>query len=129
MSSTVIAKSGAFSACIGENGNYFFHDQLRNVIIPTTEEQVKEWCKKTFHNEYVFEQLANFFPDDPDFQIEKLEFYAPRWIANEYRDFRDRNCVTDDSAFYRMVEDEKELRRKHLEEIAKHPEDYEDEED
>ena len=129
MSQKLIASDGYMSAYVNENGNYYFHFKVGDTIVPATEDKVKEWCKNTFRRLDVFKQLAEAFPDDPDFQIEKLEFYVPRWIANEYRDFRDRNCVTDDSAFYRMVEDEKELRRKHLEEIAKHPEDYEDEED
>lgn len=129
MSSTVIASSGEFSACIGENGNYYFHDVLRNVIIPTTEEQVKEWCKKTFHNEYVFEQLANFFHDDPDFQMTTLAFDVPVWMMKEFLDLRDRNSLTDDSAFYRLWMDEQARRKKHLEEIASLPDDDDDDED
>lgn len=129
MSSTVIASNGALSACVGENGNYYFHDHLRNVIFPTTEEQVKEWCKKTFHDEYVFEQLANFFPDDPDLQMTTLTFDVPVWMMKEFLDRRDRNSYTDNSAFYSLWVNEQERRKKHLEEIASLPDDDDEDED
>ena len=104
---SIIGKDDIREACRDSSGNYYFRYFNTNILHLVSEKEIKEWCK-TFHREDVFKEFAEFFPDDPEFQMETLSFNVPGWMVKEFEDYRDRNSMTTDSAFYRMMKDENE---------------------
>ena len=103
----IIAKDDVRTACRDTHGNYYFRYTETNAIQPSTEKEVKEWCKQ-FNREDIMDRIAKIFHDDPSFQITTIEFHVPGWLRDEFLDYRDRNSLTTDSAFYRLWKDEKD---------------------
>lgn len=103
----IIAKDDIRVAYKDKNNNYYFRYLESDVIQQSTEEEVKEWCKQ-FKREDVMDHIAEIFCDDPDFQITTISFHVPGWMREEFLNYRDRNSLTTDSAFYRLWNDEKD---------------------